>query len=40
MTGRLSINVPNGPPLAVNSSELVENLNAEYLGGEPKTSFA
>ena len=40
MTGRLSINVPNGPPLAVNSTELVENLNAEYLDGEPKTAFA
>jgi hypothetical protein len=33
MTGRLTINVPNGAPLYVNSSELVENLNANYLQG-------
>jgi len=28
MTGRLAIYVKNGPPLYVNSADLVENLNA------------
>lgn len=39
MVGRLTINVPGGPPLKVNSTELVENLNAEYLNGETSESF-
>ena len=39
MTGRLAIYVKNGPPLYVNSSELVKNLNAEYLNGETADSF-
>jgi len=34
MTGRLTIYVKDGPPLYVNSSKLVENLNAQYLNGE------
>ena len=40
MTGRLTINVPSGPPLYVNSSELVENLNANYLQGYSGEQFA
>jgi len=39
MTGRLAIYVKNGPPLYVNSSTLVENLNARYLNGETGESF-
>ena len=39
MTGRLAIYVKNGPPLYVNSSSLVENLNAEYLNGETAETF-
>lgn len=39
MTGRLAIYVNNGPPLYVNSTQLVENLNAEYLNGERADSF-
>ena len=40
MTGRLTINVPSGPPLYVNSSQLVENLNANYLQGYSGEQFA
>ena len=40
MTGRLTINVPNGAPLYVNSSELVQNLNANYLQGYSGEQFA
>jgi hypothetical protein len=40
MTGRLTINVPNGAPLHVNSTSLVRNLNANYLQGLPAASFA
>jgi hypothetical protein len=39
MTGRLTINVESGPPLHVNSTELVSNLNANYLQGESAASF-
>lgn len=39
MTGRLAIYVKNGPPLYVNSANLVENLNAQYLNGETAASF-
>lgn len=39
MTGRLTINVPNGPPLSVNSTELVQNLNVGYLQGESGKNF-
>jgi len=39
MTGRLAIYVKNGPPLYVNSTTLVENLNAQYLNGETSESF-
>lgn len=39
MTGKLSIKVPNGPPLYVNSTELVQNLNANYLQGETAKNF-
>jgi len=31
MTGRLAIYVKNGPPLYVNSTDLIKNLNANYL---------
>lgn len=40
MTGRLTINVPYGAPLHVNSTELVKNLNANYLQGYSADSFA
>lgn len=40
MSGCLTINVPGGPPLKVNSDELVKNLNVEYLNGETSESFA
>ena len=39
MTGRLAIYVKNGPPLYVNSADLVENLNAQYLNGETADKF-
>lgn len=39
MTGRLAIYVKNGPPLYVNSADLVENLNAQYLNGETAETF-
>lgn len=39
MTGRLTINVESGPPLRVNSADLVQNLNANYLQGETAASF-
>ena len=39
MTGRLAIYVKNGPPLYVNSSTLVPNLNAQYLNGETAENF-
>lgn len=39
MTGRLTINVPNGAPMHVNSSVLVKNFNANYLQGETADSF-
>lgn len=39
MTGKLSIYVKSGPPLYVNSSTLIENLNAQYLNGETAESF-
>ena len=39
MHGRLAIYVKNGPPLYVNSADLVENLNAQYLNGEDGKAF-
>lgn len=39
MSGRLAIYVKNGPPLYVNSADLVENLNAQYLNGEDGKAF-
>lgn len=39
MTGRLTINVESGPPLHVNSTDLVQNLNANYLQGESAAAF-
>lgn len=39
MTGRLAIYVKDGPPLYVNSSTLIKNLNAQYLNGETSDSF-
>lgn len=39
MSGRLAIYVKSGPPLYVNSSNLVKNLNAEYLDGERAETF-
>jgi hypothetical protein len=39
MSGRLAIYVKSGPPLYVNSSDLVKNLNAEYLDGERAETF-
>lgn len=40
MTGMLTIEVQGEPPLKVNSSELVKNLNANYLEGKKTEDFA
>ncbi len=40
MTGMLTIEVQGGPPLKVNSAELVKNLNANYLEGKKADDFA
>jgi len=40
MTGPLTINVKSGTPLYVNSAQLIENLNAQYLSGKNIDDFA
>lgn len=40
MSGPLTINVRNGVPLYVNSAQLIENLNAQYLSGKNIDDFA
>lgn len=40
MSGPLTINVRNGAPLYVNSAQLIENLNAQYLSGKNVDDFA
>ena len=40
MSGPLTINVRSGAPLYVNSAQLIENLNAQYLSGKNIDDFA
>lgn len=40
MSGPLTINVRSGAPLYVNSAQLIENLNAQYLNGKNIDDFA